>query len=250
MTEIPDNPMLEIQFGDDNGNLYKPTSNWVSFNQDDFEKQSNEDEADWSDVEAAVVALNADRSDAATWRAGLEATFNVDGFLRWLAVNTVIQNWDTYGQMAHNYYLYGNPDDNGRLNWIPWDNNMAFMAGMGGGMDGGMGGGMGGGLSLELSEVGQEWPLIRYLMDDSVYRATYVSHVKTFIEGVSDVASIQARFQAEHDLIAPYVTGAEGEQAGYTLLDNPEEFDTALSSLLQFVADRSQAAVEFLEADQ
>ena len=51
----------------------------------------------------------------------------------------------------------------------------------------------------------------RFLMDDSVYRAAYVAHVKAFAEGAFNVASIQARLQAEHDLIAPYVTGAEGE---------------------------------------
>jgi spore coat protein H len=249
MTEIPDKPMLESQFGDDGGNLYKPTSTWASFNEDDFDKQTNKNAADWSDVQAAIAALHADRSDAAAWRAGLEAVFNVEGFLRWLAVNTVIVNWDTYGQMAHNYYLYGNPDDAGRLNWIPWDNNMAFMAGMGGGMGGGAGGGDGG-LSLGLTEVGEQWPLIRYLLDDAVYHAAYVAEVQAFVEGTFDVAAIQARFQAEHDLIAPYVTGAEGEQTGYTLLTDPQEFETALDDLLQFVAERSAAALEFLGATE
>ena len=50
--------------------------------------------------------------------------------------------------------------------------------------------------------------------------------------------------------IAPYVTGAEGEQTGYTMLADPQEFDTALSSLLQFVADRSEAAIQFLETEK
>jgi hypothetical protein len=240
MTEIPDNPMLQAWFGDDSGNLYKPESNWVTFNQDNFDKESNKDAADWSDVEAAIAALHADRSDPGAWRAGLEALFNVDGFLRWLAVNTVIVNWDTYGRMAHNYYLYANPNDGGRLSWIPWDNNMA-MAEMGGGIGGGSGG-----LSLGLTEVGDQWPLIRYLMDDAVYRATYVSHMRTFVDGAFNVTAIQERFQAAHDLIAPYVTGAEPEQSGYTLLNSPGEFDTALNNLLQFVADRSAAAIEFL----
>ena len=59
MTEIPDNPMLQSQFGDDSGNLYKPESNWVTFNQDDFDKESNKDAADFSDVQAAIAALHA-----------------------------------------------------------------------------------------------------------------------------------------------------------------------------------------------
>ena len=246
LTEIPDQPMLEAQFGDDSGNLYKPTSTWASFDESDFDKETNKDEADFSDVQAAIAALNADRTDAAAWRAGLETTFNVDGFLRWLAVNTVIVNWDTYGQMAHNYYRYGNPQDAGRPNGIPWDNNMAFMDGMGGGQGAGGAIAGNGGLSLGLTEVQDQWPLIRYLLDDPTYQAAYVSHMRTFVEQVFDVATLQARFQAEHDLIAPYVVGEEGEQAGYTLLNSAEDFDTALTSLLQFVADRHDAAVEFL----
>lgn len=253
ITEIPDQPMFDSQMGGDGGNLYKPTSNWVSFNEDNFEKQSNEDEADWSDVQAAITALHADRTDAVAWRAGLEAVFDVDGFLRWLAVNTVVVNWDTYGRMAHNYYLYGDPGDGGRLRWIPWDNNMAFMTGMGGmggGMEPGAAGGGQVGLSLSLDEIGENWPLIRYLLDDTVYRTAYVDHVRAFVENVFDVATLQARFQAEHDLIAPYVTGAEGEQAGYTTLNDPQEFVTGLDSLLQFVSDRYDAASEYLSTAQ
>jgi spore coat protein H len=51
--------------------------------------------------------------------------FDRDVFLKYLAVNTIIQNWDTYGRMTHNYYLYNNPDNN-LLTWIPWDNNEAL----------------------------------------------------------------------------------------------------------------------------
>mgnify|MGYP001426451514 CR=1 FL=1 len=31
------------------------------------------------------------------WRANLEFVFDADGFLKYLAVNSTIQNWDTYG---------------------------------------------------------------------------------------------------------------------------------------------------------
>jgi hypothetical protein len=242
MTEVPDDPMLEAQFGNDGGNLYKPTgpgATWVSFDEESFEKESNEDEEDWSDVEAAVAALHADGSDPAEWGAGLEAVFNVDGFLRWLAVNTVIQNWDTYGNMAQNYYLYGDPADEGRLHWIPWDNNEALKSGNEGSLHRA--------LSLELSEVGDRWPLIRYLMDDPVYRAIYVAYVQEAIEGAFAVAPTQARLQAEHDLIAPYVVGPEGEQPGYTFLFDPQEFAAELDRLLEHVVQRREAALGFLD---
>ena len=45
-----------------------------------------------------------------------------------LAVNQVVDNWDSYGRFAHNYYLYADPARGGRLVWIPWDNNFSFGA--------------------------------------------------------------------------------------------------------------------------
>jgi hypothetical protein len=48
-------------------------------------------------------------SNPTQWEKDLEPEFDVDGFLKYLAVNTTIQNWDTYGRMTHNYYLYNDP---------------------------------------------------------------------------------------------------------------------------------------------
>jgi hypothetical protein len=240
MTEIPDDPMFESQFGGDGGNLYKPRSNWVTFAEDEFDKETNKADADWSDVQAAIAALHADRTDAAIWRAGLEAVFNVDVFLHWLAINTVVVNWDTYGQMAQNYYVYADSGDAGRLNWIPWDLNLSLGSSLGGG-----GAGMGA-VSLDLDEVGDNWPLIRYLADDPVYWSSYVGYVRDTIESAFALESAQARFQAAHDLIAPYVVGPDGEQPGYTHLPDAQAFDDSLQELFDHVVQRQDAAQEFL----
>ena len=130
MVEDPgDGAMLDSQLGGRAANLYKPDgpgADWTTFDKEGFSKKTNEDEANFADVEAAFAALQAPRDNPAQWRAKLESVFDVDHFLKWLAVNTAIDNWDTYGAMAHNYYLYGDPKQKGRLQWIPWDNNMAF----------------------------------------------------------------------------------------------------------------------------
>jgi spore coat protein CotH len=137
MIEDPaDGAMLDAQFGGRSGNLYKPDgpgANWTQFSQDGFPKKTNQKQADFSDVEEAIAALHAQPGPgSAVWRSALDARFDVDLFLRWLAVNTAVQNWDTYGAMPHNYYLYGDPGQKGRLRWIPWDNNFALGAGFGG----------------------------------------------------------------------------------------------------------------------
>src|SRR5688572_7116536 len=129
LVEDPADPaMLASQFGGASGNLYKPDgpgANWTTFDRAGFEKKTNKARADFSDIQAAIEALHADLP-AAAWRANLERHFDVDLFLRWLAVNQVVDNWDAYGRFAHNYYLYADPGRNGRLVWIPWDHNYSF----------------------------------------------------------------------------------------------------------------------------
>ena len=240
MVEVPRKPMLETQFGDSDGNLYKPEgpgARWITFDKESFAKKTNKSENDWSDVEAAFTALHASRDDPAGWRGGLEAVFDVDGFLRWLAVNTVIQNWDTYGNTPQNYYIYSDPGD-GQLHWIPWDNNEALKS-TGDLVDPLP-------LSLDSTAVDESWPLIRFLMDDPVYHATYLSFVHDTIEGAFSVTRSQTRLINAHDLIAPFVVGPDGEQGEYTLLAGPEDFDIELDNLLDHVVQRHNEVLQFL----
>jgi spore coat protein H len=235
--ELPsDDAFLETHFGTSDGNLYKPDGNgatWSVFDPETLGKENHEDEADYSDAQALFDALHADRTDGATWRAGLEAKLDVDGFLTWLAVNTVIEDWDTYGHLAHNYYLYSVPEEGSRFHWIPWDHSFAFTPGQQAS-------------SLALTEIGDQWPLIRYLLDDPTYAARYRALVGETVATVYEPATAAARFQAAHDLIAPYVVGAEGEVAGRTFLTTPTAFEEANAALLAHPTTRSQEVAEFL----
>ena len=223
MIEDPSDEMLAAQYGSADGNLYKPEGDagarWQSFVEADFDKKTNIDEADFGDVSAAIAALHA-AGDAASWRAGLEATFDVGGFLRCLAVNQVMVNWDSYGFMPHNYYVYGDPGAGGRLTWFPWDLNEAMLLRDVGGVDS---------ASVMLDEIGGEWPLIRKLLDDAEYRAVYVAELGAALAGGFAVDEVHARMDAAHDLIAAYVTGSEGEAAPYTFLANDADFDNSLT---------------------
>ena len=244
MVEVVDDTVIQDQFEDDGGNVYKPDGNGASFadgtfSEASFDKETNQDEADWSDVLALFDALHAEQrtTDPAAWRDELESVFDVDGFLKWLAVNTVVQNWDTYGTMSHNYYLYNDPAT-GLLTWIPWDNNEALKAGRGGDR---------GSLSLDLSGASERWPLVSYLRDDEVYYARYVSYVEETINGAFEPSKMAERYQELHDLIQPYVTGDAGETAGHTFLTSDAAFDTALEALIDHVYSRYDAAQAFLE---
>ena len=254
MIEDPaDGAMLDAQFGSSRGNLYKPEgpgANWtLPFNPAGFGKKNNEREADFSDVQSAVAALHAPRDDPRAWRAALEARFDVDLFLRWLAVNTVIENWDAYGGLAHNYYLYGDPSRRGQLRWIPWDHNFAFGAGPGGGRGfPGAGGGFGrggvpppgrGGGAMPFGgtrdvlhrDVGDGWPLIKLLLADEVYAARYRSALEQALQGLLEPTAFERRARALHALIAPAVIGDRGERPTHTTVSSDEAFKNAIDGL-------------------
>jgi spore coat protein CotH len=235
--EEVDDTVIDTQFSSNDGNLYKPedgSANFVAntFNEDDFEKKTNEDDEDWSDIEALFAALHDDSVSAEVWRENLEEVFDVDGFLMYLAVNGIIQNWDTYGRMSHNFYLYNNPDS-GKLTWIPWDNNEAFQDG-----------GMGGALALDFYNLNEsEWPLIAKIYADDVYKERYNSYLENVISGAFETASIQETYDNYAALIEPYATT---ELSGYSFLNSADDFYDAVDTLIYHAQSRANAVSDYL----
>lgn len=240
LVEEVDDTVIDTQFSETSGNLYKPDGDGASFasgtfSESVFGKETNEDEGDWSDIQNLFAALHSDNrtTDAATWRAGLESVFDTDEFLKYLAVNTVIQNWDTYGRMTHNYFLYNNPENN-LLTWIPWDNNESLQTGN-----------MGGSLPLNFSGLSSSgWPLIGYLYADPTYKATYDAYVSEVIDGVFDANTVQATYTNYATLIESY---AISETIGYSFLSNSSQFQSAVSTLRSHASQRATAVESYLE---
>ena len=225
MTEVPDSPYLMRLFGSDQGNLYKPNGTggrWTAFNRNNFPKRTNASDEDWTDVQDAIAAVTASRADREAWRRRIEARFDVNGFLRWLAANTIVGNFDAYGGLsAHNYYLYGSPRHRDRLFWVPWDHDLAMSGG-------GIGGGGGATVDVFHQSIAASWPLIRFFMDDPVYRAAYRSHVEDLLSSALDPSRVSATLRSEQARIAPFVIGAEGETAGRGFAGSAAQFDAAL----------------------
>lgn len=237
-------PMLDTQFGSSTGNCYKPDGDGAQFNDinavnSTYFPNKNNDGASLDDIDSFITALLSDTrtSNPTEWRSGLEQTLNVEQFLKWLAVNTTIQNWDTYGKMTHNFLMYNDPADD-RLVWIPWDNNEAFAE---------PAGGPGGSSALdfdfsnlETTPAGPDgdptWPLITYLYNDPVYKTQYDNYIDQFIGTVTE-ASLSTQFNNAHNLIEPYVTGIDGEIAGYTSI-NAGTFGSSVTSLNSFISTR------------
>ena len=239
LVEEVDDTVIDTQFSDNDGNLYKPDGTGASFaegtfTEDVFVKKTNEDEADFSDIQSVFTTLHATNrtTDPETWRAKLESVFDTDTFLKYLAVNTVIQNWDTYGRMTHNYYLYNNPDTE-KLSWIPWDNNEALQNGN-----------REGSLALDFSDLNHtQWPLIGYLYEDATYRAQYDAYVRDVVDNAFSVSSMQSKYATYSALVEPY---ANLEVSGYSFLSSSSDFQVAISQLNSHVSARATAVNNYL----
>ncbi|MBU1219639.1 CotH kinase family protein [Myxococcota bacterium] len=229
LVEEVDDTVIETKF-ESGGNLYKPENAGATFaentfNPDDFEKKTNEEENDFSDVVALYEVLHSELrlSDPEAWRSSLENVFDTESFLKWLAANTVIQNWDSYGLMPHNYYLYNNPET-GKLTWIPWDHNEAFTDGK-----------QSGTLDLNLDEVGENYPLIRFLLDDSYYNNMYITMALDFAQNVFNPDLVQPQYDILKTIIESYATD---EESPYTFTSSDNDFYNAVNDLKNHVEER------------
>ena len=240
MVEEVDDSVLEDQFNTESGNLYKPDGDAASFangtfDEDEYVKQNNEDAGDFSDIQSLLDIINdgTRTTDAATWRANLETVFDTDVFLKYLAINTTIQNWDTYGRMTHNYFLYNNPAT-GKLTWIPWDNNESLQTGK-----------QGGSYAFNFSGLNAaSWPIIGYMYQDEVYKAQYDTYLQEVIDGAFNVSTIQALYASYATLLESYATS---ELDGYTFLNSDSEFQSAVSTLNSHVSQRTAAVNTYLD---
>jgi len=240
IVEVIEDTFLEDQFGSRSGNCYKPEGQSASFGTDSilhevFEKKTNKKKEDWKDVEHLnkILLSNARTKNPEKWKRKLETAFDVHAFVKWLAVNTTIQNWDTYGQMAHNYYLYNDPAT-GQLVWIPWDNNEALSSRGRGGM------------SFSMKEVGDQWPLIKYILEQDEYRKWYNEEIKNFVDKVLIPAKVNAKIDAYKTLIEPYITGSEGEKKGFSFILKPEDFSKSILELKKHIEKREAEARKYL----
>ncbi len=114
--------MIGRAFGDGEGNLYEGTvSDFTSEYRGTFEKKTNADADDWSDIDAVSAALQ-DPSESG--RNALNAAVDMDAFLTFWAVEVIIAHWDGYAGNRNNYWFYRESD--GPFVFIPWGVDQVF----------------------------------------------------------------------------------------------------------------------------
>lgn len=187
-------PYLIKNFGNANGDLYKPDGvgsdlKWLG---DDYELytgmdlKTNKNTTDNSSLIKFLDAINnGDGTD-------LEKYLNVDEALRYFAVNTALVNLDSYqGSLKHNYYLY---EINGVFQILPWDYNLAF---------GGFGGSN---ISIDNPTNGslEDRPLLNILLTNEEYKAIYYEYL-TQVANIFSDGTLQKMIEQARQLIESYV---------------------------------------------
>jgi hypothetical protein len=116
-------PFLERHFGNKSGNLYEAQfADFGVYTNDKFEKKTNKSENDRTDLAEVSSALALDDENLI---ASLGQLIDINEFIRYWALETLIGHWDSATGNANNYYIYKNPDD-GLFHYIPWGTDAAF----------------------------------------------------------------------------------------------------------------------------
>lgn len=252
LVEEVDDTVIKTQFSDGSGNLYKPDGDAAQFNSGSYDTselylKTNTSSPDYSDIRALYDAVNdsSRTSDNSAWRDELESVFDVDIFLKWLAANAVIQNWDTYGRMSHNYYLYNDPSTT-LLTWIPWDNNEAFQSSSSNTTTGMSSSSMSAIAISSMGSVSSSWPLISYLYAVDEYATIYKNYLREFVDEVFITSEMQALYEEYYNLLKD---SAEAEEYGYSFFSRnsaASEFSSAVSTLKSHVQSRTTTVNSFV----
>lgn len=122
-----DEEFAESRFGSKTGNLYKclyPANltylgnNVNQYKENGYTLKTNEETGDFADIIQLIKIIN--DYDASEFPEQLEPFFNVNGFIRYLAVEIFTGHWDAVSFNRNNFYLYNNPL-NEKIEFIPYD---------------------------------------------------------------------------------------------------------------------------------
>jgi hypothetical protein len=195
LVEEVDKKFLKHNFSDSHGLLLKPGGmRGLVYLGDDWSKYESryipKNEAQPRETQRVIeLSRLINRGDDATFRQQIESHLAVDEFLRYVAVNAAITNFDSFLSTGHNYYVYVNPAD-GRCHFIPWDMNLSF-----GGYTW-----LGTAEQISACSITHAYAdhnrLIERLLTIDSYAAAYRAHMRRLIDGPLSPEKIRTRFDA------------------------------------------------------
>ncbi len=256
MVERPDRKYLGNRFGreNDNGNLYKADAwfeegaadlAYYGENIENYPKPRGElayalmykdpSEADYSDIiNLCYVIDGVEYATPEDFAQALEEVFNVDTFLRYLAVIFLNINFDQYPDTGNNYYLYNNPGS-GNFEWIAWDMGNSW------GMFGGDATHPIFGTEQSLGPL-QYRPLFTNVFQVESYRQTYQAYLDLLIRNYYNEENIAALARRWHSMVKPRLYEGNGDKMyfGPSSQATLEEFDQGLEAIVDLTKRRAE----------
>jgi hypothetical protein len=213
---------------------YYPQPNQVPL----YDLRTDDASNDYGDLIQFLWVLDGQQYDSPDgWAEAIEAVFDMDGFLRWQAVQTTIMSWDIYPYTGNNYYLYHDLMAD-RWLWLPWDQTWGdltqeplFS------------------ISSESPRLLERAPLYDQMLQVPRYRQALAAYLDLLVRVAFNETAMTQRVMEYRDLIAPSIL--QGDPA-YTLegaMHSAEIFYSACQSLIDLTRDRSQHIREILIED-
>ncbi|HND55311.1 MAG TPA: CotH kinase family protein, partial [Pirellulaceae bacterium] len=131
VVEQVDKKFLKRHFGDASGLLLKPEGlrglphlgDDLALYEKPYNVKEGGSEEQWKRLHLLTRLVS--KADEAEFRRDIEQVLDVDAFLRFLAMNTLLASFDGYIGLGHNYYLYLSPETN-KFVFFPWDLDLSF----------------------------------------------------------------------------------------------------------------------------
>ena len=195
-----DNRFADVRFDDGTGNLWKclygsdlnyQGSNPTLYTDDAYDLVENEFQNNYSELAQFINVLN--NTPLALLPCELEKVFNVHDYLKIMAADMLLGNWDNYIFNKNNFYLYQN-EKTGKLEYIPYD------------LDN----------TLGIDWVGVDWgqrnlynwttssnrPLFTRLLQIPAYRNEFSNYVNEFVANTFNANTIELQAQQIQNIIA------------------------------------------------
>lgn len=250
-----DNRFADVRFDDGTGNLWKclwgsdlnyQGSNPTLYTDDNYDLVENEFLNNYSELARFIDVLN--NTPLSLLPCELEKIFNVHDYLKIMAADILLGNWDNYIFNKNNFYLYHN-EKTRKLEYIPYD------------LDN----------TLGIDWVGVDWgqrnlytwstssnrPLFTRLLQIPAYRNEFSNNVNDLIASQFNATAFQSKATQIQNII--YTAAAEDPlrplDYGFTIEDFANSISSAWGGQVQYgiipyVETRATQALQQLETLQ
>lgn len=234
--EHVDDEFVQKRFGNRHGNLYKclypadlvylgaDPEVYKKFHGDrqPYDLKTNQDKNDYSDLAHFIDVIN--NTPARQFRTELEKVFNVDNFLKWLAVNVLVGGWDDYWYLKNNYYLYHNTATD-KFEFIPYDYDNTY------GIDW-VGGDWATRNIYRWGNTQEKRPLVTRILELPEYRYRYTLYLETLMNNEFSFEAQQPRIDRLKALITPAVAADSFRMLDwdFSFSDFHQSFETSVAT--------------------